>query len=58
MDSNLEVSTTNEDHDDEIEPNEEVCSSHIMYNQQAKNPNVIFDNPVIAIHSSTDDQDV
>ena len=48
MDSNLEGSTTSDDHDEEIEPNEELCTSH----QQ-----VAFDNSVIVVYSSTDDED-
>ena len=48
MDSNLEGSTTSDDHDEEIEPNEELCTSH----QQ-----VAFDNSVVVVYSSTDDED-
>ena len=33
MDSSLELSTTSEEHDEEIEPSEEFCSSHSAYDQ-------------------------
>ena len=53
--SSLEISTTSDEQDDEVEPNEESCSSHSMYDQQTKDPNAAFNRPVIVVYSSTDE---
>ena len=53
-----EVSTTSDEYDDEVEPNEELCSSHSMYDSQARDPNAVSGGPVIVVYSSTSDEDV
>ena len=53
-----EVSTTSDDHDDEVEPNKESCSSYSTYDQQARDPNAVSGGPVIVVYSSTSDEDV
>ena len=52
MDSSLEVNTTSDKHDEEVEPSEELCSSHGTYDQRAKDPNRACDRLVIVIYSS------
>ena len=58
MDSSLEVSTTSDEHDEEVEPSEEFCSSHSTYDQRTRDPNRACDRPVIVIYSSTSEEDV
>ena len=40
-------STITDGHDEEVEPSEELCSSHSTHDQQAMDPNRAFHRPVI-----------
>lgn len=63
MDSGLEVSTTSDEHEEvgctkNVEPNEELCSSHSMYDQQDRGLSAVFDGPVIVLCSSSSEEDI